>query len=220
MKTERTGAVIAAAGMSSRMGHFKPLLPLGDRTIIEHVVGKLRQAGVGIVVVVTGHNSGSLTPVVERMGAVAVHNPDYASTGMYESLKHGMSRLQGECGAFFMQPCDMPLVAVETMRRQLAALDETGAMIVHPSYLGRKHGHPVLFSGKTIDTLLAYDGGDGLRAAIKTITGKSVDVFVEDQGILIDADRPQDYQALVARFNGLDIPVDPVAWPFRHAVER
>ena len=33
-RMKKTGAVIAAAGLSSRMGAFKPLLPLGDTTII------------------------------------------------------------------------------------------------------------------------------------------------------------------------------------------
>lgn len=210
----RIAAIVAAAGCSSRMGGFKPLLPLGDKTIIEHVVDKLREAGAETVVVVTGHNRHLLEPVVQKRGAVAVHNPDYETTGMYDSLKLGLRHLQQKCDAFFIQPGDMPLVAVETMRKQVEALSASGSQVVHPSYMGRKHGHPVLFAGNAINALLEHDGEGGLRTAIRKLPGGKTDVPVLDQGILIDADRPEDYQALVARFNGGAIAMEPVKWPF------
>ncbi len=215
--TVEVGAVVAAAGLSSRMGQFKPLLPLGNKTIIEHVVEHLQNAGARTVVVITGHNREALTPVVEKMGALPLFNPDYATTGMFESLKLGISYLKGRCDAFFIHPCDMPLVTVDTMRRQLDALASSQCHVVHPSYLGRKHGHPVLFSSNTVDTLLAHDGEGGLRNAIRKIPGLRIDVAVGDQGILIDADRPEDYQAILARFDAQNIPIEPVAWPFQQS---
>ncbi len=217
MNPERVGAIVAAAGLSSRMGQFKPLLPLGGKTIIEHVVANLQSAGAGTVVVITGHKREALAPVVERMGAVTIHNPEYASTGMYDSLRLGISHIRNRCDAFFIQPCDMPLVTVDTMLRQLEVLAVTGSQVVHPSYMGRKHGHPVLFSIGAIETLLSHDGEGGLRNAIRKITGTRTDVNVSDQGILIDADRPEDYQAIINRFNGQDIPVVPVEWPFQNS---
>ena len=42
---KKTGAVLAAAGLSSRMGDFKPLLPFGDTTIAFHVTSMLRRLG-------------------------------------------------------------------------------------------------------------------------------------------------------------------------------
>ena len=50
----RTGAVIVAAGMSSRMGEFKPLLQLGGLTFVQRVVSNFQQAKVFPIVVVTG----------------------------------------------------------------------------------------------------------------------------------------------------------------------
>ena len=35
---KKTGAVLVAAGLSSRMGDFKPMLPFGDSTIALHIV--------------------------------------------------------------------------------------------------------------------------------------------------------------------------------------
>ena len=53
----QTGAVITAAGMSSRMGDFKPMLNIGSISIAQRVVATLRQAGVGKIVMVTGYQA-------------------------------------------------------------------------------------------------------------------------------------------------------------------
>ena len=51
---KRTGAVITAAGMSSRMGEFKPLLPYKGTTMIRYLTELFLDAGAVPVVVVTG----------------------------------------------------------------------------------------------------------------------------------------------------------------------
>ena len=54
------GAVIAAAGIASRMGEFKPLLKFGNMTIIERIISTLKGAGIEEIVVVTGSNAKQL----------------------------------------------------------------------------------------------------------------------------------------------------------------
>lgn len=78
----QTAALIVAAGMSSRMGDFKPMLSIGSITIAQRVVATFHQAGIQKIVMVTGfhavtlerHLSGSseqgLKGAVERCGAV------------------------------------------------------------------------------------------------------------------------------------------------------
>ena len=51
-------ALVLAAGYSSRMGRFKPLLRLGGSSVIERVVGAFREAGISRITVVTGHQRG------------------------------------------------------------------------------------------------------------------------------------------------------------------
>ena len=53
MKDKRISALIVAAGMASRMKTFKPLLRLGEKTIIEHVIDTFRYAGIQDIVVVS-----------------------------------------------------------------------------------------------------------------------------------------------------------------------
>jgi CTP:molybdopterin cytidylyltransferase MocA len=55
----KTGAVIVAAGMSSRMHDFKPLLKIGSITIVQRIIATLQQAGVDLIVLVTGYRRGN-----------------------------------------------------------------------------------------------------------------------------------------------------------------
>ena len=48
------GAVVVAAGLSRRMGAFKPMLPLGDSTLIRSLLQRLRIAGADHIVLVVG----------------------------------------------------------------------------------------------------------------------------------------------------------------------
>ena len=50
-------AILLAAGRSSRMGAFKPLLPFGNKTVIECCIDALREGGVETIVVVLGHRA-------------------------------------------------------------------------------------------------------------------------------------------------------------------
>ena len=55
------GGVILAAGLSSRMKDFKPLLPIGNTTFIKRLILQMRTVGVEKIVVVTGHCHAKLT---------------------------------------------------------------------------------------------------------------------------------------------------------------
>ena len=72
-----TGAVVVAAGMSSRMGDFKPMLSVGTISIAQRVLATLHQAGVNRIVVVTGFRADELERHLARSGAVFLRNENY-----------------------------------------------------------------------------------------------------------------------------------------------
>ena len=84
------GAVIVAAGMSSRMGDFKPMLSIGEISVAQRVVATLRQAGAERVVVVTGYNADDLERHLARSGAVFVRNVNYRTTELFDSALIGL----------------------------------------------------------------------------------------------------------------------------------
>ena len=80
---KRYGAVILAAGYSSRMKAFKPLLDIGGKTALERLVYELKQAGVRPIIVVTGHCREKLYPVLENLKIAEAYNKDYHSKVLY-----------------------------------------------------------------------------------------------------------------------------------------
>ena len=65
-------SIILAAGLSSRMGRFKPLLPYGGKTVIAQIVSVLKKAGLAEIIVVTGFNRTALEAELGNLGVRAV----------------------------------------------------------------------------------------------------------------------------------------------------
>ena len=86
----RTGAVLAAAGLSSRMKDFKPMLPFGGSTIAGHIVTMLKDMGISPVIVVTGYRAEELEAHLSYAGVRFVRNERYRETEMFDSVKLGL----------------------------------------------------------------------------------------------------------------------------------
>ncbi len=191
-----TGAVIVAAGLSSRMGAFKPMLRIGSISVANRVISTLQQSGVKVIVVVTGNQADILEKHLSRSGVVFVHNPLFAETQMLDSVKIGLSYIMDKCDRILFTPVDVPFFTSETV----ATLFECPEKIVIPLCDG-KEGHPLLLNSNTIPQLLKYDGNEGLRGAI-TASGEPIRyVDVDDEGILCDIDTPNDYNKLIYLHN-------------------
>jgi CTP:molybdopterin cytidylyltransferase MocA len=91
MNASETGAVILAAGLSSRMGDYKPLLPIGGESIVRRVIGAFRRAGVKTIVLVTGHRAEELERHVAPDGVVCLRNERYAESQMFDSARIGFA---------------------------------------------------------------------------------------------------------------------------------
>jgi CTP:molybdopterin cytidylyltransferase MocA len=205
----RIAAVVPAAGFSSRMGDFKPLLPLGSTTVVGRVIAGLKAAGIDEIVVVVGHRADALAPVVAGLGARPVVNPDFAR-GMYTSFVAGFGALDAGVEAALILPVDVPLVRPATIRRMIGAASRASAALApihHPVFLGVR-GHPPIVDRALFAEILAGDGEGGLAALLARHEARAVEVPVFDRGTLLDMDRRDDHARLVARLPHLDAP-DP-----------
>jgi molybdenum cofactor cytidylyltransferase len=201
---QRFAAIILAAGYSSRMGDFKPLLPLGDQPAAARVVQTCRQAGIGDVVVVTGHQADRLPPVLAGRGARLVHHPQYAQ-GMFSSIQAGIRALRPGYAAFFVLPVDIALVRSLTMRLLQSRFSAQPGSIVHPCFDNRR-GHPPLIPAGLAPEILADPGQQGLQGILSRYASSSIDLPVPDRHILHDMDRPDAYRQMQARCSRWDIP--------------
>jgi CTP:molybdopterin cytidylyltransferase MocA len=190
------GAVIAAAGMSQRMGDFKPLMPVGQASMLQQICANFESVGVAPIVLVTGFRSDELEQHVAERGVICVHNEHFATTQMFDSLKIGLAYITGKCDRVFFTPADTPLFTVDTLKKLAASEGE----VIKPSCNG-KRGHPILLAPATVTKLLACENTEGLRGALRVCCDQITLVEVEDEGILYDADTPEDYCRLLVHLN-------------------
>lgn len=187
----KTGALLTAAGLSSRMGSFKPLLPLGQETILRRGVKTLLSAGCSPVAVVVGHRASELERHLSDLDVDCVYNPDYASSDMFASVKLGLRRLAGRCDRLLFTPADVCLYGEGTARALMASSE----LLCRPSCNGRR-GHPVLIDCSLIPQILAYEGGNGLAGALDSL-GCAAELELDAPEILLDADTPEQYETLL-----------------------
>jgi molybdenum cofactor cytidylyltransferase len=186
------GALILAAGYSSRMGRSKALLPFGEQTVVARVVGNFRLAAIDRIAVVTGHQAEQLEALLGDLGVGAIANPDY-DQGMYSSVQAGVAALPAEVDACFLLPVDIPLVRPATIAALAAHFDAHHAPLTYPRFGGRR-GHPPLIARSLFAEILAGQGDGGLRALLQTHQAADVDVL--DEGVVLDMDTPEDYAQL------------------------
>lgn len=198
----KISGLILAAGLSSRMGEFKPLMRLGEKTLIAHSIDSLLSGGAQSVTVVLGLRASEVQALLESaydQGRLRFAvNPAYERTDMLASIKTGITALP-PCDAFFLLPGDMPAVSQSTLAALVEAMKNTGKKVVIPTIDGRRK-HPPLISASCADDIRAYDGQDGLRGIWRQYAGHIAEVAVDDEGCLIDADTKQDFNRLARYF--------------------
>lgn len=192
----KTGAVIVAAGMSSRMGEFKPMLNIGSISVAQRVIATLKQAGVNRIVVVTGYQAAALERHLSREGVVFLRNEQYETTQMFDSARIGLAYLKDKCDTILFTPVDIPLFTVSTVKTLL----RSGHRLACPA-CGQETGHPVLIGAELVEQILKDAGDGGLQGALGRLDAEMAQVPVNDPGILRDADTPEDFEALLQYHN-------------------
>ena len=183
--------VITAAGLSSRMKDFKPLMLIGEETMLESIVKNFKMIGAEEIVAVGGYKAELLKKNADILGISFAENKDYATTGMFESFCIGISALRSQYDRVLVSPVDVPVIS----ERTLGLLSEAEGDIIRPVFEGRG-GHPLILSREAVKKIVGYKGDEGLRGAIRNSGLEVTGVEVDDRGTLMDADTPKDFSAL------------------------
>ncbi len=189
---KKTGAVLVAAGLSSRMQEFKPMLPYEDSTIAIHMVEMLLRLQLDPVVVVTGFRAEELEKHLFHTGVRFVKNVRYETTQMFDSVVLGIENIQDECERVMIMPIDIPAIQLETIRQALMV----DADIVRTMCQG-KPGHPIILQSTVAKKICAYQGEGGLKGAIENSGYTITNLEVDDEGVYWDVDTLEEYQELI-----------------------
>jgi molybdenum cofactor cytidylyltransferase len=192
-KTKEVAAIILAAGQSSRMGAFKPLLPFGDKTVIEHTVDYLRRGGVETIIVVVSHRADEIKAHLESRGLLFATNPEPHSA-MATSIICGLSELPRDAQAVIITPVDHPAVPSEVVTKLINEW-RAGARLVIPTSAGRG-GHPVLIDLSFRAELLKLDPNRGLKSFFDAHANAVRRLAVNSNYIARDMNTWDDYRSL------------------------
>jgi molybdenum cofactor cytidylyltransferase len=184
-------AILLAAGQSRRMGAFKPLLPFGNKTVIESCIEYLREAGVETVVAVLGHRSDEIRG--KLTGVTIAINPD-PNSEMGASIVAGIRVLPGDAKCVLIALVDHPAVPASIVSTLIEEW-KRGSRIVIPTYENRG-GHPVLVDLSFRTEILSLDQTGGLRELLKTHASEVRRLPVDSPFVARDMDTWDDYVAL------------------------
>lgn len=198
------GAVILAAGLSTRMRQFKPLLPFAEGTVIEQAIHNIHSSGITHIKVVTGYQSAEIVQAVSKLNVDCIFNANY-SQGMFSSVIAGLQSFDVSIEGILLLPGDMPLVKRHTIRRVIRAYYKSGADVAYPVFEGQR-GHPPLISNRCFPAILKGGQNETLRSILSGFEQAAAEVEVIDKGILIDVDTPAEYQAAIKRYASRHCP--------------
>ena len=116
---KKTGAVLVAAGLSSRMKAFKPMLPFGNSTVSLHMVTMLKDIGIDPIVVVIGYRGEELQQHLFFTGVRFIKNERFRDTEMFDSVRMGVQAVRRDCERMIILPVNLPAIMPDTLRQQL-----------------------------------------------------------------------------------------------------
>lgn len=181
--------LLLCGGASRRFGANKLLE--GSEPLAARAARNL-MAATGQVLAIIPLGQAELRAALEPLGCEVLES-DRTGRGMGASIAAAVAA-SAQATGWIVALGDMPLVRADTIRRVKRALEE-GAPLAAPFTDGRR-GHPVGFSERLRDELLALDGDVGAREVIARHSERMERLRSDDPGIFVDIDTREDYARL------------------------
>lgn len=195
MSRETIGAVVLAAGGSSRLGRPKQLVLYRGETLVLRAARAARVAGCTPVIVVAGDEREQLTEELSPLDVQLCHHATW-TRGIGSSIRAGVAHalaLNQSLDALVLLVCDQPFVSAEIITTLLAARARTQKRAIACAYLGTV-GVPALFDRTFFPALIALRDEQGAK---QLLTAHPAEIACVDfpRGA-IDIDTPDDCRLL------------------------
>jgi len=187
--------IVLAAGLSSRMGRPKMLLPWKGSTVIDQLLKNLVNSVLKEIIVVTGANRDDIEKLVTRYHFQTVFNPQFANGSMLVSLQTGLREMPSSCSAFFVILGDQPSLKSETINSMVDHYIYQPGLILIPSYKMQR-GHPWLLDISFKNEILSLEEPETLRDFLRLHQSEITYQVMDNPEILDDMDTPEDYEKL------------------------
>lgn len=192
--------IVLAAGEGKRIGKDKITLPLGSKRVIEWVLDAATKSKLEKIILVVKPEDRETAEAVEKYNTIVVSNPDYKK-GMSTSIKKALSELniQNLYDGFCVLLGDQPFISSDIINSLIEAFQKGKKEIVVP-YFQNKPGNPVLFDIAWKEEFMNITGDVGGRVLIKAHPDRVKKITLNNEGILFDIDREEDYKKAKACF--------------------
>lgn len=178
--------ILLAAGLSTRMGRNKLLLPFKGKTIIENTLSSLIPFSDRIIVV-TGFEKEKIEEALKVYNCSFVYNKEYEK-GQRGSSICGIKEVKDD--DFLIVPSDLPLLSSRDIEKAIRELKNN--KIVRLSHRGIP-GHPVFYKKENQRKLLSFSGS--MKDYLFTVGFKEIESSI---GSIFDTDTKEKYEALLA----------------------
>ncbi len=187
------GAIILAAGRSSRMGtEHKLLADWQGKPLVAHVADAVAAAGLPPPIIVLGARGNDVKAALGARPAHYVTAADYAE-GLSRSLRAGIAAVPADWSAALICLADMPRIEPALLRALAAAPGD----VAIPVWDG-KRGNPVRWNRQHFAKLMSLDGDVGGKAVLADAVALT-EVAAPSDAVFDDIDTPAALAALLAR---------------------
>ena len=196
--------IVLAAGSSQRMGTPKALLKIGEKTFLQHIVETLHSARIIDVVIVVGAEAEKIQKTIIWFDGKVVINNDWHK-GQLSSIIAGLNALDltksepEEIHGAIICPVDHPLLTQSLLVDLLQGYWLSKKRIIIPIHRG-KRGHPIIFDRELFDDIRNAPIDIGARAVVRNHEQDIQEVDVNDEGVLINIDSPDDYKKYIQNY--------------------
>lgn len=188
------GAIILAAGLGTRMGRLKQVLPIAGEPLVRRVARIALSADLGPIWVVTGHGADEVEAALKDLSPAVrfVHNALYME-GQAGSLRAGVQAAATDpnIDAAALLLGDQPYVRQETLVRLSKRVFTPGKQAAAVLYGPGLPGPPCVFHRKLWGDIVEASGDQGARATLRRL-GKRLVIVPTDATELRDIDTPAD----------------------------
>ncbi len=190
------GAIILAAGGSSRLGTPKQLVTFRGEALVRQAAKAALESVCDRVVVVVGSHALEMRQELNDLPVSVVENTNWQS-GISSSIRSGIDELMAsDPEGVVIMLCDQPFVTASVLNELINTHRKTGRAIVASTY-GTTRGVPAFFAPELFTELASLTKDEGARRIIAQHPGKVA--TVEFPHGAIDIDTPEDRERLTAQ---------------------
>ncbi|HKJ18584.1 MAG TPA: nucleotidyltransferase family protein [Xanthomonadales bacterium] len=186
------GAILLAAGSSSRLGQPKQLVSIEGEPLVVRQAKMLAALGFARVVVVTGAEHSQIAKLLADVRVQCVRNPDWEE-GMGRSLACGVNAMPERARAALVLLCDQWKVMSDDVDLLISAwVENPQAGVV--STFDVSSGPPAILPRAMFQRLSRLKGDMGARNILKHWKGEIIPVQISNAGA--DLDLPEDLEKM------------------------